>query len=101
MDTQTKVIIISCIISAITLLISLLGVVYKLASKHTEAKNDKKISRLEREHASIISNVERQYKQELKDKDEIIDKKEQELQEWREKYFLLLSVHGTPSNNSP
>lgn len=101
MDTQTKVIIISCIISAITLLIALIGAVYKLACRHTEAKMDREFNRLERECSATISAMERQHREELIGKDEIIDEKNKKIHEWQEKYFLLLSVRGTPSNNSP
>ena len=101
MDTQTKVIIISCIISAITLLIALFGAVYKLACKYTVAKMDREFSRLERECSTTISTMERQYREELTSKDKIIDEKNKEIHEWQEKYFLLLSACGTPSNNSP
>lgn len=101
MDTQTKVIIISCIIAAISLLITLLGTVYKLACKHTEAKIDRVIGRMERENAATNSTLERQHRDEINYKDKIISEKEKELHEMREKYLLLLNERRPPANNSP
>lgn len=56
---------------------------------------------MERENAATNSKLECQHREELNSKDEIINEKEKELQEYREKYLLLLNERRIPANNSP
>lgn len=101
MDKQATFTIITCVISAITLFITLLGVAYNFGCKNERAKADRVIVRMERENSVYYSTLERQHRQEINDKDKIINEKEKELHELREKYLLLLNERGAPANNSP
>ena len=101
MDKQTTITIISCVISAVTLFITMLGVAYHFGGKNERAKADRVIGRMERENAAINSTLERQHREEINYKDKIINEKEKELHELREKYLLLLNERGAPANNSP
>jgi len=97
MDKQTWAI----IISAITLLITLLTAVYNCGRHHMASQKDREIKHLEMVFTSKLHELNRQHREELNDKDKIIDEKTKEMHGWKDKYFLSLKEQVDPSNNSP
>ena len=78
----------------IQIIVTLLGGAYMLGRYHMEANKNQEV-------IIIVNNLERQHRDELSNKDAIIDEKDSEIHHWREKYFLLLNAQTHPSNNSP
>ena len=85
----------------IATMLTFLAGAYKCGSYNMSAQKDREISVIEREYGERLIEYDRQYREELINKDRIISDQQREIYELREKCFRLKDRPALPSINSP